>query len=157
MPPELFLDVAGLDLHAVVADREAIRKAVPQRFEMEQVEVIHFLDRERKLAAGSLVIREDAWWAKGHIPGRPIFPGALIIEAAAQLSTWLFKELSSDERFFGFGAVDEVKFRNPVVPPSRLLLLSKLVQTRSRIAVFDTQGAVDGRLVFSGRISGMAV
>jgi len=157
MPPKPFLDISEIDIEKVVADREVIRKTVPQRHEMEQIEVIHHVDHEQQIAVGSLGIQADDWWAKGHIPGRPIFPGALMIEAAAQLSTWLFKEITKDERFFGFGGVDDVKFRGAVVPPTRLVLLAKLVQARSRVALFDTQGLVDGRMVFSARITGLAV
>ena len=40
MPPEVHFDPARLDFSNLVADREAIRRANPQRFEMEQLDAI---------------------------------------------------------------------------------------------------------------------
>ena len=47
MPPPLHLDPANLDLGRVIADREAIRRVNPQRFEMEQLDAIFGRDRKR--------------------------------------------------------------------------------------------------------------
>ena len=44
MPPEILLDPDSLDLGRVVADREAIRRVNPQRFEMEQLTAIVHVD-----------------------------------------------------------------------------------------------------------------
>jgi 3-hydroxyacyl-[acyl-carrier-protein] dehydratase len=157
MPPPLIVDLARIDLSVVVADREEIRKTVPQRFEMEQLDAVHHLDREARIAVGSRRIREDEWWVRGHIPGRPIFPGVLTIEAAAQLSTWLFKAVFADPRFFGFGALDQVRFRGRVEPGDTLVLLARITEVRSRSTVIECQATVRGRLVFQGIVTGLAV
>ena len=81
----------------------------------------------------------------------------LLVEAAAQLSTWLYKELIDDERFFGFGGIDAVRFRGPVAPGDHVILLAQVTEVRSRRCVFDCQAAVNGRMVFQGVITGMAV
>jgi 3-hydroxyacyl-[acyl-carrier-protein] dehydratase len=51
--------------------------------------------------------------------------------------------------------MQDVKFRRPVQPGHRLLLLAQCKDLRSRRAVFDTQGVVDGQVVFQGTIIGM--
>ena len=102
-------------------------------------------------------VRDDEFWVRGHIPGRPLLPGVLMIEAAAQMSSLYYKYVQKDPRFLGFGAVDGVKFRGQVVPGDRLLLLGKAVEIRSRRAVFDTQGVVGDKLVFEARITGMPI
>jgi len=102
-------------------------------------------------------VREDEFWVRGHIPGRPLLPGVLMIEAAAQMCSLYYKVVQKDERFLGFGGVDGVKFRGQVAPGERLILLGKAVEIRGRRAVFDTQGIVGERLVFEARITGMPI
>jgi 3-hydroxyacyl-[acyl-carrier-protein] dehydratase len=157
MPPKLLTDLEALDLEHVAYDLNAIRETVPQRFEMEQLTAIHHLDRENKIAVGSRQIGHDEWWARGHIPGRPIFPGVLTIEAAAQLATWLHQAVSDDRKFFGLGGVTDVRFRGAVGPGDRLILISKVREIRSRKGLFDCQGALNGKLVFEALIIGMPV
>ncbi len=157
MPPKLFANLDELDLDRVAYDLDAIRETVPQRFEMEQLTAIHHFDRERQLAVASRDIGANEWWVRGHIPGRPIFPGVLTIEAAAQLATWLYQAVSGESRFFGFGGVDQVRFRGAIVPGDRLILISKVREIRSRKGLFDCQGVVNGRLVFEALITGMPV
>jgi 3-hydroxyacyl-[acyl-carrier-protein] dehydratase len=84
-------------------------------------------------------------------------PGVLMIEAAAQMSSFYYKYVQKDPRFLGFGGVDGVKFRGQVVPGDRLLLVGKVVEIRNRRAVFDTQGVVGDRLAFEARITGMPI
>jgi len=157
MAPPLLVDLTKIDLGRIVIPIEAIREANPHRFEMEQLTgVIHF-----DAAAGEIVavkdVRPDEFWVRGHIPGRPLLPGVLMIEAAAQMCSVYYKLVQKDPRFLGFGGVDGVKFRGQVVPGDRLILLGKAVEIRNRRAVFDTQGVVGDRLVYEGRITGMPI
>jgi 3-hydroxyacyl-[acyl-carrier-protein] dehydratase len=57
----------------------------------------------------------------------------------------------------GFGGLENVKFRGAVVPPARMYILIKGVEIRPRRTVCDTQGIVDGKLVFEARVTGMPV
>jgi 3-hydroxymyristoyl/3-hydroxydecanoyl-(acyl carrier protein) dehydratase len=48
-----------------------------------------------------------------------------------------------------------VKFRGVVQPGDTLILLGRMIDSRSRRCVGETQGYVNGRLVYEGRITGM--
>jgi 3-hydroxyacyl-[acyl-carrier-protein] dehydratase len=161
MPVVPLFPLERVDPEAVAADIEDIRRANPQREEMEQLSRICFVDVDAGEVAGVLEIPEDPWWGRGHIPGRPLMPGVLMIEAAAQLCSWFVRRVYADAdyggRFFGFGGIDDVKFRGAIFPPSRLLILGKRLEIRTRRAVFDTQGYVDGTPMFEARITGMWV
>ena len=157
MAPPLLVVLAKVDLSRVLMTVEEIRQYNPHRYEIEQLSGVIHLDP----AAGQIVafkdVRPDEFWVRGHIPGRPLYPGVLMIEAAAQMSSLYYKKVQNDPRFLGFGGVDGVKFRGQVVPGDRLLLLGQVVELRNRRAVFDTQGVVGDRLVFEARITGMPI
>jgi len=157
MAPPLLVDLATIDLDRVVVPIEEIRRLNPHRHEMEQLTAVIHLDPEAGQIVAVKDVRDDEFWVRGHIPGRPLLPGVLMIEAAAQMCSVYFKTVKRDPRFLGFGGVDGVKFRGQVVPGDRLLLLGRAVEIRSRRAVFDTQGVVGNRLVFEARITGMPI
>ena len=157
MPARFLLEPHTIDLDTALEDREAIARSIPHRFEVAQLDAIHHFDADARIAAASRLVRPDEWWVPGHIPGRPILPGVLIVEAAAQLCVWLYRKMNAEDRFLGFGGADAVRFRGTVVPGQRLLLLARLDTLKSRKAIFETQGVVDGRLVYEGAVIGMAV
>ena len=157
MPPQLLVDPSTFDANKVVMTLEEIRKYNAQRFEMEQLSGVLKFDP----AVGEIVcykdLGPDEFWIRGHIPGRPLMPGVIMIEAAAQMCSLYFGMVSAMDKFIGFGGVDGVKFRGQVVPGDKLILLGKLVELRPRRAIFDTQGVVNGSMVFQAQITGMPV
>ncbi len=157
MAPQLLADLTGIDFNKPVFTKEEIRTINPHRYEMEQLSGIVKFDPENKIIIGYRDVAQDEFWIRGHIPGRPLMPGVLIVEAAAQLCTFYYKKCIPDDRFLGFGGVDKVKFRGTVLPGNRLILIAKNLELRPRRATFDCQGVVDGKLVFEGVIIGMAV
>ncbi|MHC4954080.1 MAG: 3-hydroxyacyl-ACP dehydratase FabZ family protein [Planctomycetota bacterium] len=158
MPPAAFVDLRELDLDTLAFDRDAIRAHNPHRYEFELLHgVVHF-DPEAGIIVGEHHAAEDAFWTRGHIPGRPIFPGVLMIETAAQLCSFYWIEALPDQTsFFGFGGIENTRFRGVVKPGDRLVIVAKSVQLKPRRAIFDAQGFVDGKMVFESRIIGVPV
>ena len=156
MPGALLADLTKWDLTKAAYTIEDVRAVNPQRFEMEQLSYIAAMDASEGYSIGVRKIATDEWWCRGHIPGRPIFPGVLMVEAAAQLCSFHYhRAVPDDKRFFGFGGIDAVKFRGEVKPGDILVIIAKMVELKSRKAVFDTQAVVGDRMVFEGRITGM--
>jgi 3-hydroxyacyl-[acyl-carrier-protein] dehydratase len=156
MPPQLHLNPAELDFGRVVADIEAIRKVNPQRFEMEQLSAIVFLDPEQQVIAGYKDIGHEEFWARGHMPGYPIFPGVLLCEAAAQLcSYYIVTQGLLQGDFLGFGGLENVRFRGPVHPGDRLVLIGKLARYHRRQTIFNVQAFVGTSMVFHADIIGV--
>src|SRR5262245_7385491 len=100
MPPPLIVDPMSLDLSRVVADREAIRRVNPQRFELEQLTAIVLMDREQEIIAGYKDVGADEFWVRGHLPDYPLLPGVLICEAAAQLCSYYIVKVGMVESGF---------------------------------------------------------
>ena len=110
MAPRIIYDLNSIDWTDVAFNIEAIRQVNPQRHEFEQLTAISKLLPKEKLVIGYRDVRADEFWVRGHIPGNPILPGVLMLEAAAQLSSFFCgKYYEGDQRFFGFGAIDGVK------------------------------------------------
>jgi 3-hydroxyacyl-[acyl-carrier-protein] dehydratase len=157
MPPQPVLDLSKIDLTKILIDKEGIRTINPQRYEMEHLDGIVHLDVDQGIAVGFKEVREDEFWVRGHIPGRPLLPGVIMIEAAAQLASFYTKYALKYEGFFGFGGVDEVKFRGTVIPPSKLILVGRALEVRPRRSVCYVQGYVEDKMVFEAKITGMPV
>jgi 3-hydroxyacyl-[acyl-carrier-protein] dehydratase len=157
MPPVLLFDLTGIGLDSKpLFDREAICKINPQRFEMQQLDGILWYDKEKATILGFKDVTKDEFWVRGHIPGRPLMPGVIQIEAAAQLLSFFVRELYKGEGFVAFGSIERAKFRAPVEPGSRLYLLGHITEVRrGRKYVCDVQGVVAGTLTFEATISGM--
>lgn len=155
MPPPLLFDIAKLDENKILHSRDEIYRVIPQRFEMEQLSAIIYEDKQ--CAVGYKDVREDEFWVRGHIPGRPLMPGVLMIECAAQLCAYLTMKLQPEMGFVGFARCDNTCFRGTVVPPSRLIMVVKLTDINRRRAVGACQGFCKGQLVFESTITGMSV
>ena len=157
MPPELHFDLGQIDYSNVVADQEAIRAVNPQRFEMQQLDAVVLLDTVNKIIVGYKDVRYDEFWVRGHMPGYPLLPGVLMCEASAQLCSYYSmarKELISGD-FIGFGGMENVRFRAPVRPGDRLILVSKQIKFNRRQMVYNVQGFVKDTMVFHGDIIGV--
>jgi len=155
MPQKFLYDVSQLDPQQVVFTIEDIRKVNPHRHEFEQLTAILLFRPEEKLIVGLRELRHDEFWVRGHIPGRPLFPGVLMLEAAAQLCSFYCGKEFPGDGFLGFGGIDEVRFRGIVRPGERLFLVASGKVTTPNRCQFATQGIVSGRLVFEANILGL--
>ena len=121
MPPKLLFDLDSIDLDAVEAGKEDIREVNPQRYEMEQLDGIIHHDPDEGIIVGYKDVRDDEFWVRGHIPDRPLLPGVLMCEAAAQLCSYYYMRYTETDKFLGFGGMQDVKFRRPVEPGNKLI------------------------------------
>ena len=153
MPPQFILDLSNIDLDAVRHGPEMIERVNPQRGDMRHLDAIVWHDDEGGII-GYKDVRGDEFWVPGHIPGRPLLPGVIMLEAAAQVSSFCTKHVLGWEGFIGFGGLENCKFRLPVEPGSRLYILCKMTDSRHRRVRASVQGMVDGKLVFETEVIG---
>ena len=155
MPAPPLFDMSKVDPDRIVVDAEGIRAVNPQRFEFAQLDAVCYLDRELNEIAGVRDLRADEFWVRGHVPDRPLFPGVLMMETAAQLVSYYVMSETPEGGFMGFGGIDQVKFRGGVEPGQRIIMLGKTVEKRRRRVIGATQAYVDGKMVYEGVITGM--
>ena len=156
-PRDYIIHPSEYDLGRVIADIHEIRRWNKQRFEMEQLTAIVHEDHSRGLCVGYKDVTADEFWVRGHFPGVPLMPGVLMCEAAAQLSSYDTQTHNlRDAKVIGFGGLEEVRFREPVVPGDRLVIAVERVRVRPRaMIVCRFQGLVRDSIVVDGTIKGV--
>jgi 3-hydroxyacyl-[acyl-carrier-protein] dehydratase len=157
MPASPLIDLSTIDLSKVQFDRQAIAEVNPQSYEMAQLDVIVWHDLPKMQCVGYKDITDSEFWVRGHLPGRPIMPGVIMVESAAQLCSFFMKRIYGLEGFIGFSGIGNTKFRQTVVPGDRLYLLGHIDKVRSRQFSASVQGVVDNKIAFDTIISGMRV
>ena len=153
------IDLSLFDVDKPIADINVIRQYNPQRHEMEQLSAILYEDLDEYCCAAVKELTEDEFWVRGHMPGMPLMPGVVMLEAVAQLSSYFTQkhDLLGSE-MVGFGGLDSVRFRGVVSPGDRLILLVKMVKTRrGRMIVADFQGVVGDNVVLEGTLRGIPI
>jgi len=157
MPPPFLFDPNQYDLTRVVLTREEIYEVLPQRHEFMLLDGAVLVDTRAQRMIAFADIREDAWWTRGHIPNRPLLPGVLMIEMAAQAAAYYTRAFLGFKGFLAFTALDGCKFRGTVEPPCRLYLLGTGVDIRPRRSVCAFQGMVEGKMIFEGQFTGIPI
>lgn len=159
MPPQRLHDINAYDYDKPLYTLDDIRKVNPQRHEMEQLTGIVHVDREQDLLVGFKDVTENEFWCTGHMPGYPLMPGVILCECAAQLAGFYARKFDIlDGDYLGFGGMNEVRFRSPVFPNSRLIIAARVTRIRpKRRAEFEFQGFVDDRMVFTGEMIGVPI
>lgn len=153
---DLIIPFDQFDLDRVVATSTEIRRYNRQRFEMEQLTAICHEDTHRHICVGYKDLAEDEFWARGHMPGAPLMPGVIMCEAAAQMCSYFAtKHRLLGDNVLGLAGMDEVRFREPVRPGQRFVVMAQLLKIRPKALVLCRfQGFVGQELAVEGKIKG---
>lgn len=141
----------------VLVDRDGIKQINPHRFEMLLLDGILFNNEQNSV--GFIDVTSEMFWVRGHFPGRPLMPGVLMCECAAQLSAYFaITNNLVDEGVVGLGGLEGVRFRGPVVPGDRLTVMLNRGKVRRNVMFSaEFQGFVGKTLVVDGTIKGVAL
>lgn len=156
---DLIVDPATLDYTNVIADVVEIRKYNPQRFEMEQLTAIILEDLQRHVCVGYKDVTHEDFWVRGHMPNMPLMPGVMMLEAAAQMCSYFSQKHDLlGASMVGFGGLEDVRFRDPVIPGDRLVLACEMTKLRrGRIVITKFQGFVRNAMVVEGILKGIPI
>jgi 3-hydroxyacyl-[acyl-carrier-protein] dehydratase len=142
------------------ADIQDIMRFLPHRFPFLLVDrIVGMRGDEACIGIKNVSANEPQF--QGHFPGRPIFPGVMIVEAMAQtagaLCVWSLRDTGKKPSVVYFMTIDECRFRKPVVPGDRLELHMTKIKHRRNMWWFKGEAKVDGALVAEATISAMIV
>jgi len=155
--PELIVDLDTIDFTQMALTRDDLARWNPHRGHMAQLDGVIWHAPSYQQGVAIKHVRNDEFWVDGHFPDRPLMPGVLMVEAGAQLASYLFYVRQDHECIAGFTRIDNTVFRGQVHPGQDLLILAREVKYHPRRFVSDIQGVVDGKLVFESRITGMVL
>ena len=141
-----------------VMDVNKIYKALPHTYPFKLVDKIIHLEEKIVVGVKNVTINEPFF--QGHFPGNPIMPGVLQIEAMAQTGGILvLNSVPDPENYWTyFLAIEECKFRKPVVPGDTLIFKCELLAPIKRgIAKLSGQAFVAGQLVCEATVTASMV
>ena len=126
-------------------DIQELLRIAPHRYPFLMVDKVLHRDATRAVGIKNVTYNEPCF--TGHFPGRPVFPGVLMLEALAQIGGMLV--LSRPENLGTlafFTSADEVKWRRQVVPGDQLRLEVELQKEKRGLCVVQGRATVDGEL-----------
>lgn len=127
---------------------EEILSLLPHRYPFLLVDRVVDYDKGKFLRAIKNVSVNEPFF-QGHFPGKPIFPGVLILEAMAQATGILaFKSVGRLEpgELYYFAAIDKARFKRPVCPGDQMVLEVEFLKERRGVARFRGVAKVDGEV-----------
>lgn len=137
-----------------------IMRLLPHRYPFLLLDRITGLDEEaHQWAEGLKNVTINEQFFQGHFPGHPVMPGVLIVEGMAQLAGVLALTTVDDPatKVIYFMAIEQAKFRRPVVPGDTLHYRVDLIRQRKNVWVMGAKARVDDTVTTEAHFTAMVV
>jgi len=131
-------------------NKEEIKTIIPHRDAMLLVDSVELTEDNKAL--GKYNVKGDEWFLQGHFPGNPVVPGVILCEIMAQSCCILLAEKMKGKTPY-FTGLNNVKFRQKVLPGDTLEIQCNLVKERHPFYFAEGKSYVNGKLVVSGEFS----
>ena len=142
----------------MILDSVGIQKILPHRPPFLMVDAILEIERLKRIVGLKSVSINESYF-QGHFPGKPIMPGVLIIEGMAQTGglLLLLEIPDRDKKLLYFAAVDEARFRRPVVPGDQLRMEVTVLKWRVTFCKLHAVATVNGEVAAEATLKCMLV
>ncbi len=129
-----------------------IRELIPHRYPFLLVDKVIELEPGKK-SIGLKCVSTNEPFFQGHFPQKPIMPGVLILEAMAQNAGLAISVMDEHRGKIGlFAGVDELKFKNPVIPGDVLKLEAEILMCKMNVVKAKVRATVDDQLAAEAQI-----
>ena len=128
----------------MILDSIGIQKILPHRYPFLLVDAVEIVPSESATGIKNVSINESFF--QGHFPGAPVMPGVLIIESMAQVGGLLLLQdvENRENKLLYIVAVDNARFRKPVVPGDQLKVEVTVVTWRGPFCKVEGSARVNG-------------
>lgn len=137
-----------------------ILKCLPHRYPFLMVDRIINIDGDES-AVGIKNVSFNEPIFQGHFPGKPVFPGVLIIEAMAQTAGAIV--IAHDAAANGMKSIvlmltiDKAKFRKPAGPGDQIEFHIRKIHRRRTVGRYEARAMVNGVLIAEAEVGAMIV
>lgn len=124
---------------------------LPHRYPFALLDrVLSISDDNKKIRAlKSTTVNEPFY--QGHFPGRPVFPGVILLEAMAQaagiLAAKVHKDAGDPPELFLFAGIDQAKFKLIVQPGDQIIFEVERIKHKANVAIYRAKAIVNGDIV----------
>jgi 3-hydroxyacyl-[acyl-carrier-protein] dehydratase len=135
-----------------ILDITEIRAILPHRYPFLLVDRIIEMEPDRIVGIKNVTANEPFF--QGHFPDYPVMPGVLIVEAMAQAAGVLVLKSMPDRenKLVLLVAIENARFRKPVVPGDTLRLEMQVIKRKASVAKMSGRATVDGVLVAEAEV-----
>lgn len=129
-------------------------KSLPHGPEFRFVDKLTTLD-PGKTGSGEYTVRGDEPFLRGHFPGQPIFPGVLLVEAAAQLAGTVAQSDPQIPPLAGLKltAMRGIKILGTARPGEIIQLDAKILSRLGNLIQAQVAAKVNGQTVMQGELT----
>jgi 3-hydroxyacyl-[acyl-carrier-protein] dehydratase len=108
-----------------------------------------------KSGSGEYTVRGDEPFLRGHFPGQPIFPGVLLVEAAAQLAGTVAQSDPHIPPMAGLKltAMRGIKILGTARPGETIRLEAAILNRLGNLVQAQVSAAVNGQTVMHGELT----
>ena len=133
-------------------------KILPHRYPFLMIDKVIKWDKKKSIQAIKNVSINEPYF-QGHFPGKPIFPGVLILESMAQAGSLIISDFvdNPSKKLAYLSKVLNFKIHENVIPGDQLCIEAKLLQHKMNSFKFSVECFVDKKQVASAEFFATAV
>ena len=137
---------------------DELLKILPHRYPFIMIDKVIKWDKKKSLQAIKNVSINEPYF-QGHFPGKPIFPGVLILESMAQAGSVIISDFvdNPSKKLAYLSKVLNFKIHKNVIPGDQLYIEAKLLQHKMNSFKFSVECFVDQKQVASAEFFATAV
>jgi 3-hydroxyacyl-[acyl-carrier-protein] dehydratase len=139
-----------------VLETADLLRLLPHRYPFLMVDRVIEIDRDQSCIGIKNVTVNEPFFP-GHFPGRPVFPGVLLLEGMAQTAGVICGMVNSRARppSVFLLTIDKAKFRKPVLPGYVVEYHMRQMTRRKKMWWYRGEAKVDGQVVAEAEVGAL--